>query len=93
MKEIKKIVETERQITRSKQTELSCHMTGLLGRPSLTLKPHDHYLLLSDSRGNCGKDNKTDKVSNFFISSGFQFRFRIIYIKVSVKVTGYRLKE
>lgn len=37
--EIKKIVETERQITRSKRTErggLNCHMTELLGRP----EPH-----------------------------------------------------
>lgn len=48
VREIKKIVETERQITRSKRTErggLNCHMTELLGRPSLTLKPHDLYLL------------------------------------------------
>lgn len=40
VREIKKIVETERQITGSKRTErggLRCHMTEVLGRPSLTL--------------------------------------------------------
>lgn len=45
--EIKKIVETERQITGSKWTErggLNCHMADSLGRPSLTLKSHDAYL-------------------------------------------------
>lgn len=48
VREIKKIVETGRKITVSKLTErgqLDCHMTALQGRPSLTLKPHDLYLL------------------------------------------------
>lgn len=48
MREIKKIVKTERQITGSKQTERegpACHVTELLGRLSLTMKPHDLYLL------------------------------------------------
>lgn len=95
VREIKKIVETERQITGSKRTErggLNCHMTELLGRPSITLKPHDLYLLCR--RELWGKDDETDKERDFCFARaalGFQLRFRIVYMKGSS--LGYRLKE
>lgn len=50
VREIKKIVDTLRQITGSKRTERGgsgCHVSEVLGTPSLTFKRHDLYLLSS----------------------------------------------
>lgn len=82
VREIKKILETERQIIRSKWTreEGWHHMTEVLGRPCLTLKAHDFYLLCRS--GNCRKSNKTEE------KVLFQFRFRLIYVTLRVKVKG-----
>lgn len=78
VREIKKIVETERQITGSERTQRGgpdCHMTELLG--SLTLKPHD--LLSALSQGIVGKTKR-----GTFLFPHFQLRFKPVYITLSV---------
>lgn len=77
VREIKKIVETGRQIIGSKRTErgrLNCHVTELLGRPSLTLKPLDLYLA---SPGILGKGVKKTSGGNLSLLGFERFKFEL----------------